>query len=169
MSHYGEIIEDFDPNKDHIYALFVKYFNNPKMVKIKDTSLYTMYICKLYCLLNRECRFIILFVDKNDLPIGTIDTLDNLQWVSLQTRTLPETEYPDIDVVHGYQAVAQGALTAIINRVKIEDPASTYTCEDIPIIITLLHTDKNTKESYQNKGSVINALETFQTIITFVN
>jgi acetyl-CoA C-acetyltransferase len=35
------------------------------------------------------------------------------------------------------------------------------------IIVTLLHTEKNTKEVYQNNGTVIHALETFQTVITF--
>jgi len=168
MAHYGEIIDDFDPQKDHIYTLFTNYFKNPKMIKIKDTQTHSMYLCKLYCLLNRECRFIIAFVEKNNSHIDTVEHLDLLKWVSLQTRTLPENEYPNIDVVHGYQAVSEGQLTSIINRTKIDDVASTYECQDIPIIITLLHTEKNTKESYQNKGSVINALETFNTIITFI-
>ena len=167
MAQYGEIIEDFDPLTDHIYDLFTTYFKNPKMIKVKDTDLHTMYLCKLYCLLSRECRFIIVFVDKNDLAMNSVETLENLKWVSLQTRTLPDSEYSSVDTVHGYQPVAQGGLTAIINRTKIDDTASTYSCETLPIIITLLHTEKNTKEAYQNKGNVINALETFQTIITF--
>lgn len=168
MASYGEIIDDYDPRREIVYPMFIKYFNNPTLKKVKDTDKHSMYVCKLYCLLNRDCRYIIAFTDKNDAKPGTLEELKTVNWVSLQTRTLPDN-YEDVEITHGYQAVADGPLMAIINRTNITDKASTYMCEDIPITITLLHTDKNTKDSYQAKGTVIHALETFQTIITFVN
>lgn len=166
MADYGEIIDDYNPHKESIYKMFTDYFKNPKMVRVKDTDNFYVYLCKLYCLLNRECRFIIVFVEKNN-ALQNVENLDSLEWVSLQTRTFPDSEYPNIDVIHGYQAVADGPLTAVINKSNVTDTSSTYVCDDIPILITLLHTEKNTKESYQNRGTVIHALETFQTIITF--
>jgi hypothetical protein len=166
MAEYGEIIDNYNPLKEPVYKMFSNYFKNPKMIRVKETDNFFVYLCKLYCLLNRECRFIIAFVDKKD-DLLPIETLDSLEWVSLQTRTLPNTEYKDIDVVHGYQAVASGPLLAVIERTEINESNSTYKCNKIPIIVTLLHTEKNNKDSYQNKGTVIHALETFQTIITF--
>ena len=50
---------------------------------------------------------------------------------------------------------------------NISKETSTYGCDDLPIVITLLHTEKNTPTTYQNTGNIVNALETFQTIITF--
>jgi hypothetical protein len=68
---------------------------------------------------------------------------------------------------HGYEPVADGRLLARITKVDIGTHSSTYLCEEFPLKITLLHTDKNTPQSYQNTGTIIHALETFQTIITF--
>ena len=161
------IDNDFKPDRDYVYDMFIEYFNNPEMAKIKNENGLSMYLTKTYCLTSTTCRYIIVFVPQNNSPLGSSEYLKDLKWVSLQTRTLPDSEYSSVDTVHGYQPVAQGGLTAIINRTKIDDTASTYSCETLPIIITLLHTEKNTKEAYQNKGNVINALETFQTIITF--
>jgi hypothetical protein len=84
----------------------------------------------------------------------------------LQTRTLPYDEYSNIKS-HGYIPKEMGPLLAKINRTNITDEASTYECDDYPIIITLLHTRNKTSLTYQNSGTVIAALETWETIITF--
>lgn len=165
MATYGEIIDNYDPSRDVVYNCFIDYFRNPIMTKIKDTQVHSMYLTKLYCLLNRECRYIIVFVNKDTLLAGVTERLSNLKWASFQTRSLME-QYNSIEP-HGYEPNAEGPLMARINRVDISPNASTYLCEDFPLKITLLHTEKNTSQSYQNSGTVIHALETFQTIITF--
>jgi len=83
----------------------------------------------------------------------------------LQTRSLID-QYNDIET-HGYDPVAEGPLMAKIHRTEVNAEASTYTCETLPITVTLLHTEKNTPQTYQKSGTVVNALETYQTIITF--
>ena len=168
MANYGELIDDFNPHKEGVYIMFVNYFKNPSLVKVKDNDKHSMYACKLYCLLNKDCRYIIVFTDRDNSPIGTIETLNKLQWVSLQTRTLPDN-YENIEVTHAYQPIIEGPLSAIIHKTNYTKQVSTYNCEDIPIIITLLHTQKNTVDTYQQKGNVILALETFETIITFLD
>ena len=76
--------------------------------------------------------------------------------------------YENLKNVHGYDPVVKGPLTSVIEKIKTEDKkACTYNCDEFPIIITLLHTEKNTSDTYQPKGSIIHALETFQTIINF--
>lgn len=169
MSLFGEIIDDYDPQRESIYKIFSDYFNNPTMFKVKDTDKHSMYLSKLYCLLNRECRYIIIFTEKNNVSCGTPEELKNLEWVSFQTRTLPDNyENANIaNISHGYHAIAEGPLMAEIERTNIKKEMSTYKCKEFPLIITLLHTQKNTPEAYQNKGTIIHALETFQTIITF--
>ena len=165
MASYGEIIEDYDPARELIHTYFTDYFRNPTMTKIKDTDKHSMYLTKLYCLLNRECRYIITFTEKNLLPIESTEELKNINWVSFQTRTLKD-QYNNIDPF-GYEPIAEGPLLARINKIQTTKEASTYNCEDFPITVTLLHTEKNTPDTYQKSGTIINALETFQTIITF--
>lgn len=169
MTTYGEIIDDYNPMKNNMYKMFSDYFVDPMMTKMKDENNLSMYVCRLYCLLNRECRYIIVFTEESQNSVGTLTNLSTLEWVSLQTRTLPEDfeNFHDIKTSHGYHPALQGSLVTLIKRTKATKEASTYECDEFPIIVTLLHTDKNTKEVYQNKGTIIHALETFQTVITF--
>ena len=55
MSNYGEILDDFNPLKDYIYSLFVNYFSNPTLTKIKNDTDFSMYAVKFFCLLKGFC------------------------------------------------------------------------------------------------------------------
>lgn len=159
---YGELLNTYDPNKESLYESFDIYFNYPSMTKIKDVDNYSVYMAKTYCLLSNECRYIIVFVTIDSTPVYTQERLINLKWDSLQTRTLSEQHsLPS----HSYQPRRLASLNVLIRREKIDPEASTYVCDDLPIIVTLLHT-KNSSNDYQNQGTVISALETYQTIIT---
>ena len=164
MEDYGELLDGgYEPENDYIYNLFSKYFNNPNMTKIKNQGNYCLYASKIHCLLNRECRYVIAITNNDGKNIGTVEELRTMKWVSLQTRSLNENLNA---VTHGYTAVAEGPLTAIIRRIDVSKEASTYSCDDLPIVVTLLHTEKKNSDSYQPKGTVIAALETYETIIT---
>lgn len=159
---HGEMLDTFDPNKESLYEAFDTYFNYPTMTKIKDVKNYSVYMSKTYCLLSNECRYIIVFVSNDSMPTRTQERLIKLKWDSLQTRTLPDQHsLPP----HGYQPRRLSALNVVIRRDKVQPEASTYTCDDLPIMVTLLHT-KNGSNDYQDKGTVVSALETYQTIIT---
>jgi len=164
MASYGVIIDEFASINDNIYKMFVEYFKNPIMTKMKNESNYSMYASKAYCLLSKECRYVIVFVNRDVFPIKSEKSLSDLYWVSLQTRTLSD----QFDIKsHGYQPVAEGPLLEKIERINITKEASTYKCEDLPLIVTLLHTSKKNSDTYQNRGTIIAALETWETIITF--
>ena len=165
MSEFGEFVDGgYEPEKEYVYSLFVNYYNNPTMAKIKEQGNFSLYACKVYCLLNKECRYLIAVVNKDFHSIGTLEELDTIKWVAFQTRTLVETwKVP----THGYQPSMDNKLKTLIIRNNISNEASTYKCPELPIIITLLHTEKKTKDSYQQRGNVIAALETFETIVTF--
>ena len=168
--NYGELLDDYEPEHENIYSYFVKYFNNPTMTKIKDIEnsnrqKFSMYACKVYGLLTNENRYILCITYGNNYNIGTVEELRTIHWISLQTRRLPENYQC---LTHSYIAKIEGPLDEMIERIKKDEKSSTYSCENIPgIIITLLHTEKKDSNTYQNKGKIINALETFETIITF--
>ena len=168
--NYGVPIDDSNVKLDRefIYSAFNNYFENPILTKIKDVNEYSMYMTKLYCLLNNECRCIIIFTNKDNNPPEYTESLSSLNWVSLQTRTIPSTEYHKFKFKsHSYNPKAKGPLLAEIKRKETNQEASIYDCEELKLTVSLLHTEKNTKDVYQNKGTVIASLETFQTIITF--
>ena len=166
----GELIDDYEPEHENIYSYFVKYFNNPTMTKVKDTEntnhqKFSMYACKVYSLLTNENRYILCITHGNNSSIGTVEELRTINWISLQTRRLPEI-YKCL--THSYIAKMEGPLDEIIERVDKNEKFSTYHCENIPsIVITLLHTEKRDSNTYQSRGKIINALQTFETIITF--
>jgi hypothetical protein len=165
MAGYGEILEPFEPDLDLMYKAFVKYFNNPVMIKIKNVDKYSMYMIKNYCLLSKECRYMVALIPKDDFSMGQKQSLEHLRWVSFQTRTLES----DHDLPpHSYNAVRGGPLDAEIVRIKCDEKASTYRCVKFPFTVTLLHTKNNINE-YTEKGTVVTALETFQTIVALNN
>jgi hypothetical protein len=167
---YGELLDDYVPERDNIYSYFVKYFNNPTMTKVKDINQsngkkFSMYVCKIYGLLSNENKYIICITHGNNSSIGSVEELRTIHWISLQTRRLLE-KYKCL--THSYIAKIEGPLDEVIERFETGDKASSYHCENIPeIVITLLHTEKKGPHVYQNKGKIINALETFETIVTF--
>lgn len=163
MIAHGTLLEDYNPDMEMIYKIFTEYFENPLMFKMKDIDKSSMYICKITCLLSTENRYIICFVEKDMSPIGNTVSLSNLKWISLQTRTMVET-YGIKE--HTYIPKRDGDCNCQIKRVKMTDNASTYECFNFAsLIITLLHT--KTKKTYNETGTIIAALETYSTIITF--
>lgn len=163
MAQYGQVLDGgYEPEKDYVYSLFVNYFNNPTMTKIKDMNNYSMYACKVYCLLSKECRYIIAITHMDNYSSGTVEELKTIKWISLQTRTLFEQYNVQ---THAYEPKAEGPLATGIVRIKKDNNTSTYESTELPIIVTLLHTPK--KSNYQDKGTIVVALETWETIVTF--
>ena len=168
--NYGELLDDYNPEREIIYAHFTKYFNNPTMTKIKDIisadgQKFSMYACKVYGLITNENRYIICLNYGNNYSIGSVEELRTMNWVSLQTRRLPQ-KYNCL--THSYIAKVEGSLDEIIERVDVSDKVSTYNCENIPeLVISLFHTEKRGANTYQSRGKIINALETYETVITF--
>lgn len=163
MAHYGQVLHGYEPQRDALYGYFDTYFNHPEMTKIKSSNGLSTYMVKNYCLLSQECRYIVAQVPEDHLPLQTTTDLGKLPWVSLQTRTLKE---PHQLPSHEYQPRAQGPLNASIRRKDYTKEASTYVCDSLPIVVTLLHRADGNHLDYQDEGRVVTALETYQTIIT---
>lgn len=164
MANYGEMLDTgYDPFREKIYNIFCIYFNNPSLTKIKDINQFSMYAVKTNGMLGIEHRYIIVFVYKNNHHTGHEETLDNLYWVSIQTRTLTE-EYKTR--VHNYIPRKLPELDKKINLQHRDDKQYVYNVEDYPISITLIPKSKSL--DYGNTGKIINAIETFQTIVNFL-
>lgn len=167
MSEYGQVINpQYDPTKNHIYEAFSAYYNYPTLTKIKDVQIYSVYMTKIHAMLGNAYRYLILFIEKDFEPNGTTKPMEDCEWVSLQTRTLEEQHRLK---PHIYKAEKKPPLDQKINVISQDEKQSTYNCEKFPLTITLLHTRKNSTYQYQPTGTIVSALETFQTIINFKN
>lgn len=166
MTEYGSVISEYSLEydttpHDTLYSSFDDYFNHPIMTKIKDVHDSSMYMCKTYCLLNKDCRYIIVFVQPDIYEKGTQIPMMHMKWKVLQTRTLSDNHKLPM---HSYSPKKTGPLAAQITRIDVSPKHSQYSCDTLPIKVVLLHTKDDIHE-YQPKGSVNSAIETFSTMI----
>ena len=163
---YGELLEEgYHPQQDYVYTLMVNYFKNPIMTKIKNQNQFSMYACKIYGLLSNEYRYLIVFTHINGDAVGVMEKLDSLKWINLQTRTLSEILPCK---THSYQPNSETPLNVAIKKVSVSKQSSYYKCLALPVAVDLLHTAKKDSSSYQNEGTMVAALETYETIVSFV-
>tara|TARA_A100001011_G_scaffold399975_1_gene511450 strand:+ start:10214 stop:10726 length:513 start_codon:yes stop_codon:yes gene_type:complete len=170
MAHYGELlISDndiqYDIAKTKLYNEIVKYFENPILTKIKNIENFSMYMCKISCLLTNYYRYLIILIEKDSNEINTRIYLENLKWKILQTRTLSDKH--DLKT-HSYTSGNRGLLNGEIFKKETKKNMSIYDCNDYPIKITLLHTKKDSNFEYNDKGTLLSSLETYQTIVDFI-
>jgi len=162
MAEYGEPLYDNDVRIDDLYTAIDTFFNKPSMTKIKDERAFSIYMCKIQCMLMNEHRYLIAFVNIDSNPTNTSVRLNELGWISFLTQTI--TDNHNIPF-HNYQARNGGLLNSIITRIRMDDKCSTYSCDDYPITVTLSN-KKSGNSAYQDKGTIVAALETYQTVIT---
>ncbi len=168
MSKYGVVIDSFaDPEKTNVYSYFVEYFENPKMRRVKEEGNYYLYVAKFSVSGDIDFRYLVLVVPTT-LAINEECEMRLLRWVSLQTR-ISKTDYrvesqtyvprrlPSLN-----KKIVREELRAGINASS--PPLFIYNVEDLPLKVELLPS-KNS--SYQNEGTLIRAIETYQTVIFF--
>ena len=160
MSQYGYVIDnDLDFGKREAYQLFVNYFSNPILSKIKDENEYTLYGAKIELLL-RENRYLLVSSPKDNYDIGKQFNLNDIKWNILQTRTLTE-EY-DCNSF-SYTPSKKHPYNTRIFIDKRYDHMSTYKCKDFNLTTCMLHTD-NTRFQYPDIGYLAGALETYNAL-----
>lgn len=161
---YGTKIDEYDPTKEVVYNLITEYYDNPKLTKIKDIDNFSIYMAKIDYLLYNEHRYIIAFMIKNNFQIGTLVDLDDIKWHSFQTRSITD-DHKIMTFQHIPKKLSKFQLR--IELTSRDEKQSVYKCINLPnITLTLLHKG-NSKYEFTDKGTLISALETWRTIITF--
>jgi hypothetical protein len=143
--------------------MFVKYFEDPIMTKIKDIGKYSMYMTRNNFSVGIENRYIIAFINKNSLEMKSMCYFNELKWVSLQTRTLPDEH--DIKR-HSYVPDKNSQLIKKITLSSKNEKAYNYNIEELPLTVTLIPPKPGLNE-YKDSGTLISAIETYNTIITW--
>ena len=167
MANYGELIETGEPTMEKFNSLLTKFYNDPVMIKLKTTGTHSMYVAKVQCMLSTQKRYIILYVDEDGYHPGSSRYLRDLDWVNFQTRTLDELPLPANTPYVQYAPIRLPGLDAVINKTNGTETDTTYNAVgEFPLVVTMLH-PKKMSYNYQDKGSIVSALETYQTILTW--
>lgn len=150
-------------SKEDVYGAFVDYYGDIKMVAIKDDNSWVVYAARSHSGLN-ENRYIFAIVPKRFAP-GPETTFNNLDWISLQTRTTDDvhpvpTHHLYVD--HARKQVLQDNITAVDRTEKV----TTYITDTLPIRVQLLHDPKKKNHlQYPDQAKLYQAMETYRCVI----
>jgi hypothetical protein len=166
MSQYGQIIGD-GMNLDSInaYSFFVYYFNNPMMKRIKTVGDQYLYACKIPSMLAKDKHYVIAVVDINKAPYIEEVTLDQINWSTLQTRTLDESYNVP---VHRYLDKHDEISLSHIEIDEKTDKMYRYKSVKLPSLKVYLLFSKNQTRSFSNTGSIKVAIEMYSTIFSLI-
>jgi hypothetical protein len=163
MLKYGELLDDYDIDKENLYSAISEYFDQPDMFKMKNSENCSIYMAKINTMLKNINRYLIAIIPIDNNPIDYRINLKDMKWICFQTRGLEE--YHNIPK-QNYQPKRESPYNTKISIKHREKDKSDYTSHDFPNInITLLHQKANEYE-YPNEGTFAAALETWKTIIT---
>tara|TARA_Y100001972_G_scaffold128131_1_gene187570 strand:+ start:1560 stop:2102 length:543 start_codon:yes stop_codon:yes gene_type:complete len=141
--------------------LFIKYFDNPIMTKISNPKAteHSYYYAKVNVKLLNQYRYVIAITTKDEYNIGKRTYMNNLNWVTLQMRTLKTNKNIQTFLYNNKNLLND--ITLYKN--KDHTHYSEYNNKNFGIKVFIFFT-KN-KLFYPNKMSLSNAIETYQTII----
>jgi len=162
-----EPIDTKNPEQEMIYKSFVFYFNNPKMIKVNESNdSYSLYYARVNFMLA-EYRYLIVVVEQDLSPKGSIIHLNHLNWKSFQLRTLyKEVPAPEVNYNKENNGVFDDELV-MVKRDK-EDQKVIYKCKFNPLMVELIPKRKGNIMDYPDKTSLENAMDTFHCVIYFV-
>ena len=162
----NEIHSEYKPNNkieiDNFYDIFCKYFDDPILKKVKDDEHFSVYMTRINCLLIGVCRYVLVNVPKDGLPVGTEKKLSTMGWAVLQTRTLGGK----INCTNSsYKPKTEEIFESQLSIIKRTKKYSEYNCENIPIKVNIFH-KKNEEFEYPNNGKLNSAIEIYNTAIS---
>jgi len=148
-----------------VYNQVRDYFDNVTLTKYQDTDTHSVYMTYIKCLLNNVHRYIMVFVPRDVFFKGHNRRLQELQWTSLHTRSLP-TKYKDI-CTSSYRPKQVAPHNQPIHLETRDNSKTVYKCASLPLRVTLLHKEYDMFE-YAREGNLCAALETYNTIIELI-
>lgn len=149
--------------RSDIQEAFGAFYSNPTLTKKSEDGTMSRYVCGVKCLLGTKSRYLMCDVLNDKAVVGTRRLLSDIDWETFQTREM-DGKSSDMDVIE-YVPEMDGLLTDKITKIQCNDQMCSYWCETLPLVVSILHTDKN--ESYNMDGTIITALEVYHTIISW--
>lgn len=155
--------------KDVIYDLFKKYYSRLKLTKIKtispNYSVYYALSCGLLCLNN---KYIVVVVEDDFHKIGDLIELEDIYWVSLQTRTIDNLDFKNKIIESNYENILPpNVMQSKIKLIQKQKDRYVYACNDYPCLQIELLKNKDDRD-FAEFGTLHSALETYSCSIKFL-
>ena len=149
--------------KEHVYGAFVDYYGTLSLKLLRTDNDWAFYCAKIYSGLNQN-RYIFVVIPANS-AVSKEATLDQLDWVSFQTRTTDETHH--VPTHHLYlNDTRKKTFSDKITVVKRTQDETEYITQDLPIKVRLLHDPKkNNYLQYPDQALMYQALETYRCVV----
>lgn len=158
--------------KDYIRKGFSDLYKGVIMTKTNEYDqepygVYGIYKARLNSYTMGDMNIIIAIVQDDDLPLGTRKLIDSLEWMSFQTRVMTNVK-KDLNgfnlPIQNYMIKGDSILNDRIKAVKETPTKMIYSTSNLPLKVEILKLNED--DTFSEEGSVMSALEVFQTVIT---
>lgn len=152
---------------DQIRQELKDYFAGIYCVKVETNRGQGVYYAKIFSFLGNDNRYLVVTVPNDNSPDGTQMMLQNMNFSSIQTRTIP-TDYdmPPQQYQKNYDTPLKNYR--LQSRGENTMSRTQYYSYNAPIEVVLLH-DSKAKSRYQYPDTIPlhHALETYQCVVSF--
>lgn len=151
-------------NKEDVYGAFVDFYGDIKLGYIKNfDGGWAMYGAQVFSGLNLN-RYIFVIIQAR-LARGQEMTLDQMDWVSFQTRTTEDVH--KVPTHHLFVNENQKkALPDIITATSRTGEETRYITDSLPIKVQLMHDPKkNNQLQFPDKMRLYQALGTYRCVV----
>jgi hypothetical protein len=153
--------------KSQIYQAVSNIYKNFLMTKTTQYQTYGVYKALVESNIHTDMRYLVAIVENDNKPLGTEIPLYELNWVSFQTRSTKNAkEFKQFNMSpYSYVLPNKSILHDRITKILETKEKTVYSTDNLPITIEVIHMNEN--DTFTDKGTVIAALELYQTIMTF--
>lgn len=153
-------------SKEVVYGAFVDFYGDISLNLIKNENGWAVYACRVHSGLGFMNRYIFAIVaaPPHITPSQSV-TLNNLDWVSFQTRTTEEMYNVPTHQLFLTPAKKE-VLSDKINAMERNRDSVFYVTPNLPIKVQLVKDYKRkSAEYYPDKALLYQALETFHCVV----
>lgn len=156
-----------DSKKNNVYSAVSSFFPGFVMTKIRNIGQYSIYKAVVQCLLCDGVRYLVVITKNDNSRPGTKIPLENLQWESFQTRfDENDQEVKEFNILAFPHNQPSKSILADRITLSSKSPKSNhYICDTLPLKVEILKEKED--EFLSDTGTVISALNIYNTIITF--
>lgn len=153
--------------KDDVYKLIYNYFSELVLTKVKNVNgNYSVYYANSCNLLCYSSKFIVVVIQNDFREIGQTVRLDDVSWVSFQTRTISNFESSVKLQESSFNTLPDKNIDSKIKLIDKKKDRYVYSCDKYPITqIELLLNEDDTE--FSPEGTIKSALETYSCSIQF--
>jgi hypothetical protein len=153
---------------DAVRAAISEIYEGFILTKTQNSGSFGIYKAAIQSLTSGDTKYIaaIVFNDTHS-PLGTMCPIEDLKWVSFQTRTTtnPRVEFSGFPLKEQQYAIKR-SNSILWDKIKLateNDNKFIYIPDHLPLTVEILKLKES--DTFANEGTVISAIELYQTVL----